>query len=748
MPSPPPTPARVAPARPGPRRRRLARFLAGRGSLGRPGSDLARLPVGFDPGGISLVEGLRAAFAFAIPLLANEWLEWTPLLTMALAANLACFCDAGGPTRARLSVLAAFSVIGGVLWGGFGLIVPFGPLIVVPLACLAIFACTYARVWGVQEQAAGNVLVVVLCISLDRPLDPAQAAVTAAMFMAGGLWATLLALGLWRLSPYGPTQRAVAEVWLRLAGLAEDLRRLAALPGAGAGASSASPAFDGHARAHRRGVRERIETARRLILDLARSRERVSDRTALALLRIEAAEQCFAALIAVADLVEGERDPGRRWAAARLMRRLRPLLAVIARAIREDTPLDLPRMERACARAARAAGLASPGNPAAPGLDGLGARILERVRIAAKLSARDGFRPGGALVGGARVTWRARRLGPLRTHLTLASANLRHALRASVAAAPALAATLVWAGPFTHWLVMTMVLTMQPFYAATWQRALERIGGTVLGGLIGAGLAHLATTPLAQAALILPLSIVGFAARQVSYGVFIACLTPLVVMLVEVIEPGHGGLEVAGMRALFTLAGGAIAVASCLVLWPVWEPEQVRIELARALGAHARFARAVLEATAVPAGDASASEAERAARTDAAARAAGLALNDLEAALARAFQQPRAGRHADVGTAMTADATLRRISARLSALRFTPGESAPGEAAWRAWIVAALDALSAGAPPPAPPEAARGESLTRLVAQVDLLAETLLAETLPAETFPAETLRPRSGAAD
>jgi hypothetical protein len=55
-----------------------------------------------DLAGISLAEGLRAAVAFAAIILLNEWLAWPPLLTMALAANLTCFCDIGGPIRPRL----------------------------------------------------------------------------------------------------------------------------------------------------------------------------------------------------------------------------------------------------------------------------------------------------------------------------------------------------------------------------------------------------------------------------------------------------------------------------------------------------------------------------------------------------------------------------------------------------------------------------------------------------------------------
>ena len=693
-----PLPPASRPGRAG--RRRMG---AGRGSLGGFGSDLARLPVALDPRGLRLGEGVRAGFAFGVIILIDAVVQWPPLLSMALAANLACFCDNGGPVRVRLRALTAFSLLGGLLWAGLGLLQPLGLPVVVPVACAVIFACAYARVWSVQAQSAGSVLVVVLCIALDRPLDLEQAATTALMFTAGGLWTTFLALAVWRLHPYRPAHRAVAEVWHGIARLCGDLERLLALPDPDAAA------FDGHARAHRRGVRAGIETARTMILDLARSRERVSDRTAQALLRLESAEQIFSALIAVAELTDSRPDAERRRLAKTFLRRLRPLLVAIARAIRDDANLDLARLEPAIARAGE-------GLSADPTLARLAEGIVGRVRIGAKLSTPQGYRPGGTLADGGSLDLRTRFLEPLIQNFTLASPNLRHAVRASVVAAPALAATLTYAGAFTHWLVMTVVLTMQPFYAATWQRALERIGGTVAGGLVGAVLAAYATTPLAQAGMILALSVVGFAARQISYGFFIACLTPLVVLLVELLEPGHTSWEIVGMRAGFTVLGGLIAVASCLLLWPVWEPDQVRRELRRALGAHADFAETLLLARPGPA---------RETAIGPRGRATGLALNDLEAALSRALQQPRAGHHPEVESAMVADATLRRISARLTVLRHAAEVASVEAEVWRVWIVESLRALGEDRPLPERPEGDRDPSLTRLVAQVELLAGTL-----------------------
>ncbi len=295
-----------------------------------------------------------------------------------------------------------------------------------------IFACTYIRVWSIQAQAAGNVLVVVVCIALDRALTPEQAGLTAVMFAAGGLWATFLALVIWRLHPYRPAHRAVADVWRGLARLVGDLERLAACRSRRPRRSTAIPAPTAGACA--RGSRP----PRTMILDLARSRERVSERTAQALLRLESAEQIFSNLIAVTELL----DSGPRRSSAR-----RPSASCGACAPpRGDRPRD-PRRRQPRPRAARTGpGRATEGLAAEPTLARLAERIVGRVRIGAKLSTPEGYRPGGLDEGG-RLGWRARTLDPLVQNFTTSSPNLRHAVRATAVAAPALAARSATAAP-------------------------------------------------------------------------------------------------------------------------------------------------------------------------------------------------------------------------------------------------------------------------------------------------------------
>ena len=239
-------------------------------------------------------------------------------------------------------------------------------------------------------------------------------------------------------------------------------------------------------------------------------------------------------------------------------------------------------------------------------------------------------------------------------------------------------------------------MTMQPFVALTYARALERVGGTIVGGLIAAVIATVCTTPIAIAAALFPLAVVALAVRPASFGLFIACLTPLVVLLSELGQPGDSELTIAAMRALYSVIGGGLAVVASLLLWPSWEPERVARDLRVAILTHGAYARAELG---VLLGEATAEQVE------AARRAAGMASNNLEATLQRALLEP-GGASARVEAALTIDAALRRMAGRLSAMHLAD-HSTHDPAAWHAWadwIENGARALAEGAAalPPVP----------------------------------------------
>jgi len=669
-----------------------------------PDANLGRLPVSLDLRALSIAEGVRAALSVAVLVAANEYFAFPLLNEAALAALLTCLCDAGGPVRRRVPALLAFAVLGGVLTAGFGLLRPAGLPIVVPLACLVIFCASFARVWGQSALQVGNLLTVVTVLALDRGEDLHGAEVLGLAFLGGSLWALVLTMLIWRLHPYRPARRAVAEVYRRLGVLAGDLSALAAT------ADAPDTAWADHARAHRRHVREGIEAARTLVLDTIRGRGTASPRAGQTLIQVEAADQLFGALIALSDVLESA-PAATRAVVAQELSLVRLLLAAIADETRLDQPDDDPARRAAMERLLDQ--LSALGTGA---LAGITASLVSRMRVALLLTTPDGQAPDATVATGG-PDWRTRLLSPLRANLSWSSAGFRHALRAAVVAAPALVLTLQSGNAYAHWLTITLVLTLQPFFALTWQRAVERIGGTVLGGLVAAAITLAVHTPLATAAALFPLAVLALSVRYVSFGLFMAGMTPLVVLLSELGRPGESELIIAGMRALYTVLGGTLAVLGCWVLWPSWEPDRVQTELAGALRAHAAYADLELAALV--------GEAPGAA-LDAARRAAGVASNNLEASLSRALQEPRRSARAGLETAMVVDAALRRLAGRLSALQHDPalaGATGPDALrAWQGWLRGAFTALSGGQPLPggAPPLEGAGP-MARIARQLELM---------------------------
>jgi uncharacterized membrane protein YccC len=418
------------------------------------------------------------------------------------------------------------------------------------------------------------------------------------------------------------------------------------------------------------------------------------------LLRLEAADQVFAGLIALTDMLE-QLDQPARDSAAGLLRRLRALLVIIGRATEREQLERQPRTERTLAALPADAGLADALRPFA-------VLLTERLRVATKFVDPAQYLPGSGVQGDAGVPWREQLAGPLRANLTWQSATLRHAARIAAVVTPALAITMVWHGPYTHWVTITLVLVMQPFFATTWQRSLERIGGSLLGGTVALVLSLLVRTRAHMAGMMPVLGALALAVRRVNYGVYIAVYTPTVILLVENTRPGQSFWHIALARAGFTVLGGLVAVTANTLLWPSWEPDRVRAELQTALKTHAAFAAAVLNPS--PDHD-----------PEAARRAAGLASNNLEASLARAMQEPHRGQRDRVQAVLVADATLRRIAGRLVAISLAGSGGGPVAR----WVVGALGCLAAGRVPPPRPAVEGGAMLDRLARQVDLLPEIL-----------------------
>jgi uncharacterized membrane protein YccC len=672
--------------------------------------DLARLPIVVNARAISLSEGVRAALSVAVIIALNEYLTFAPLREAALAALLTCICDPGGPIRRRVPVLISFALIGAAVTASFGLLRDFGPAVALPLGIFGLFCSSFVRIYGQAPQQLGGLLATVQILSLDKG-NPSvtDATVQAAAFIGGALWAILLTMVIWRIYPFLPARRAVAEAYRQVSELVGDLRGMVQAPWI------TDAAWEAHARVHRGATREAIEAARTAVMDTVRSRGSGSNRAAQAIIRLETADQIFGGLIALSDLLEHS-SPAERSVAERVLRRMRPILLILGRVVVSDDPDAHARIDRAI----DAIGGDLQSLPADSPLRGVVDRITERLQIARTLAVPANLSPGVDPAGRKMPLWQ-RVIRPPRANLNWHSPALRHALRTAVTAAFPLAFTMYWFTPYDHWLTITVVATMQPYFSLTYTRAVERIVGTALGGFIAAAAGLVCTTPISIAAAMFVLSISAFAVRAVSFGLFMMALTPLVVLLVETGAPGTHEWQIAIARAGLTMMGGLIAVGANFLLWPSHEPDLVAAEVKNAIAAHGVYAEAnfsTLLGETTPT------------RLGQARRAAGVASNALEALITRALLEPGKQAHDPLEAAMVIDAALRRCAGRLATLQHDPAAVAglPKETlyTWRDWIAGSLRLLASGKTDLTPrPGGPNIDALARIARQIELMSGTI-----------------------
>lgn len=652
--------------------------------------------------GLSVSEALRAFCAVALPLLVGEVLGIPQLGLAALGALLTCFSDPGGPVARRIPAVVSYAVLGGLSYGFFGWLAAVNPYLSALVAGIAIFFCSFARIYGQSGMQVGNLLSVAIVLALGSPnLSGLDAVLRGCNFWAGAIWAALLTLVIWQTHPHAAARRALADVARKLAGLNDEL--ISFTRGTGD-----TKFFEERVLEYRGQVREAIETARSIALDTFRRRGLVSVRGAQISLRLESFERIFGALIALSEQVEETALPV--WPARlQLMRLVSAWLRTLAAEVAADKMQSKPRRQ-ASLQKFQAILQTLPDTAE----HHIFAVFAEQFAIMTTVSQAT-LTLASPMVNEA-PRWRM--ITPIRQNLTWSSSPFRHALRVAVVALPVLGITSKYGGPYAHWATITLIFCLQPYFAATWARTAERCGGTVFGGVVAAGIGLVVHTDLQLALAMLPLTLCAFALRAVNFSLYIAAVTPMVVLLVEQLVPsGRSELYVALSRVLWSLLGGGLAVLGSAVLWPGFEAPKLEMIIKAAKREHLAYAKAVFAAL-LGQGDWAVVETGR--------RAAGLASNNLEASIARALAEPHGKHELLLMKAAAADAALRRFAGRLSLLAVErPNFSVQDRPLWQTWGAWFQESLGQQKvmPRPALPSGPGAEDLLRLARQVELMTD-------------------------
>jgi YccS/YhfK family integral membrane protein len=180
----------------------------------------------------------------------------------------------------------------------------------------------------------------------------------------------------------------------------------------------------------------------------------------------------------------------------------------------------------------------------------------------------------------------------LRLQLTPTSLLFRHALRLAIALTTGYG-MLHWIHPAQgYWILLTTLFVCQPNYGATRRKLVQRIGGTVLGLVLGWALFDLFPNPLIQAFFAVAAGVAFFATRSSRYTLATAAITLLVLFCFNQVGDGYGLII---PRLVDTLLGSLIAGLAVFLILPDWQGRRLNRMLANTLSCNSTYLRQIIQ---------------------------------------------------------------------------------------------------------------------------------------------------------
>jgi uncharacterized membrane protein YccC len=642
------------------------------------------------------VVALRNAFGVVVPLAIGALSGNASLgLASTIGALQTAFADRPGPYRLRMLRMLGTALAAGIT-SGLAVLASRSDAGSVMLLLVLGFVAGLLLAGGPSATQVG-VASVAAALIIGHISQPASGAPHVFLLvLAGGAGQALLAIAAWPLRRHRPERIALAALYRELGSAARDQPGSGAAPPAGAALTAVRQTLYGLGHDHGPSVEayrvllDEAERIRREIVAVLGIAQRLTDDDERAL--ADRVRDALTAAGTVLDDVATALEQGRpvRDEVLEIARQtMRPAVDELAGSAESE---QLTR--RAAAGRLRA-------------LSGQLRAAVESTRSGATEGRRDDAADG--------PTVRLLRdpLAVVRANLSFESAVLRHAIRLAVLVAGSDLVVRLAGVNRGYWIPLTLLVVLRPDFAATFQRAVMRVLGTIVGLLAATALVH--WVPGGEWWRIALIGLFAFGMRFAGPGnlaLSAVCLSGLVVVLLEFAGvPAHSTVD---SRALATLTGGGLAVLAVLAA-PTWERRFVRVRLAALLDAYLQYLRAVADLTA---------DRVTLQRTRAACR---LARSNAQASVDRARSEPvRAQAEVELGRTVLAH-THRFVHAMLAvdavrvALREVGGSpqlrqflDAAGEA-----VDAARVALLAGEqPPPLPSLRPRQEELA-----VQLLAD-------------------------
>lgn len=543
----------------------------------------------------SFADGFRATFAIVLPALVGAYTNYFETgLTISLGAMCVSLTDAPGPIlnkRNGMLFCAGFAFLVAVLTGFARL----NPYVMGSAIAAVTFFFSMFTVYGARAASVGNAAVLVMILTMDKPIPVKGVAPHALLVLAGGVFYLLTSLLLYRIRPYRPAQRALGEC----------IREIAAYLSIRADFYNGATDLEGD---YKRLVAQQVVVNEKqdLVRDVFfKTRQIVEEST-------DESRKLIFTFVETVDLFE---DVTATYYDYKSLRKH----------YGQTGALDLfYQTLRKVVDELNAVGLAIQSNTTfRKSFD-----YAEEVKtLKAKIDAIDTLVPAQKLVLKKIVVNIRNLLGDLdkieqyfteglkrrktgvdhshfvthqpldptifRNNLNVHSSAFRHAVRVSIACIVGYGLTrLLHYGTHSYWILLTIAFIIKPAYGLTKQRNIQRITGTLAGGAFGVAVLLLVDNKTALFIIMVLLMIATYSFMRFNYLVMVVCTTPYILILFSFL--GAEYQHIIRERVLDTLVGCAIAFSASFFLFPKWEADQLREYMRDIVKANAAYLHKVI----------------------------------------------------------------------------------------------------------------------------------------------------------
>jgi uncharacterized membrane protein (TIGR01666 family) len=542
-------------------------------------------------------DGIRITIGVLLPSLISYHYGYT---TIGIALSLGALCvsipDNPGPVdhrRNAMLITLGLSVVMAVLTG----ILSHYTWLLALFIFASCFLFSMLNVFGTRAASVGVSVLIILILGIDTKVSFIQTLEYAGFIMAGGIWYFLLSIANQSLRPYRPAEQTLGECVMEVA---KFIRIKAAFYKEGADIDqNYKELLDQQVvvNQHQENVRDILFRTRKLLRDTSPTGRRLL-LTFVDL--IDLYEQTNATHYSYTEI-------HRQYGQTQILPYLNAIIVELAEELEQigeglhnhehSKPIHDFRPRLALIKD-------KMGEIEAGGLNTLMLkRILINLRnIATRIHRIYEYEQRQTPLPEVRSKELPRFVAPqlvdwdlFRANLSLDSSHFRHAARVAIVCLLAYVFTqTVSEGPHSYWILLTIIVILKPGFSLTKQRNIERVIGTVAGGLIGIGVLFFFPGETARFTFLVLFMLLSYSFIRLKYVVSVLFMTPYI-LIVFSFTTNYNDAVVTWERIIDTLIGAGAAFAASYFVFPSWESYQLRTSIVDMLSANVMYLQKVIE---------------------------------------------------------------------------------------------------------------------------------------------------------